>query len=151
VFNLQGSEIIVILLIALVVLGPERLPDTVRRVMKTYNELRQMSHGFQSEIKAAFDEPMKEMRDTAKLVRDSVDPTSFVAEAEAEQRLRAETAPHAWSPPAGPASAAPSSNGTGNGTSPAAATSTPAPPPPPVPPTRRPVQPATADGTKAVP
>jgi sec-independent protein translocase protein TatB len=91
VFNLQGSEIIVILLIALVVLGPERLPDAVRKFMQTYHELRKMSSGFQSEIKAAFDEPMREMRDTAKMVRESVDPSVFIAEAEAEQRLRDET------------------------------------------------------------
>ena len=50
-FNLQGSEIIVILLIALVVLGPEKLPDAVRRFMQTYNELKKMGSGFQSEIK----------------------------------------------------------------------------------------------------
>jgi sec-independent protein translocase protein TatB len=92
VFNLQGSEIIVILLIALVVLGPERLPDAVRRFMKTYHELRKMSAGFQSEIKSAFDEPMREMRETAQMVRDSVDPSAFLAEAEAEQRLRDEAA-----------------------------------------------------------
>jgi sec-independent protein translocase protein TatB len=88
VFNLQGSEIIVILLIALVVLGPERLPDAVRRFMQTYNELKKMGSGFQAEIKSAFDEPMREMRNTANMVRDAADPSKLVAEAEAEQRLR---------------------------------------------------------------
>ena len=87
-FNLQGSEIIVILLIALVVLGPERLPDAVRRFMQTYNELKKMGSGFQAEIKSAFDEPMREMRNTANMVRDAADPSKLVAEAEAEQRLR---------------------------------------------------------------
>ena len=96
-FNLQGSEIFVILLIALVVLGPERLPDAVRRFMQTYNELKKMGTGFQSEIKSALDEPMREMRDTAKMVRDSVDPSKLMAEAEAEQKLRDDadrTMPH---------------------------------------------------------
>jgi sec-independent protein translocase protein TatB len=88
VFNLQGSEIIVILLIALVVLGPERLPDAVRRFMQTYNELKKMGGGFQAEIKSAFDEPMREMRNTANMVRDAADPSKLAAEAEAEQRLR---------------------------------------------------------------
>jgi sec-independent protein translocase protein TatB len=88
VFNLQGSEIIVILLIALVVLGPERLPDAVRRFMQTYNELKKMGSGFQSEIKTAFEEPLREMRETATVVRDAADPTKLIAEAEAEQRLR---------------------------------------------------------------
>ncbi len=135
-FNLQGSEIIVILLIALVVLGPERLPDAVRRFMQTYNELKKMSSGFQSEIKSAFDEPMREMRDTAQMVRDAADPNRLIAEAEAEQRLRAdadaaiaaETRPASpFAPPALPV------------TSPSAAPSAdaPTPPPPPPPPPRR--------------
>ena len=64
-FNLQGSEIIVILLVALVVLGPEKLPEAVRRASRTYHELKKMGTSFQSELKAAIDEPMREMRETA--------------------------------------------------------------------------------------
>jgi Tat protein translocase TatB subunit len=90
VFNLQGSEIIVILLIALVVLGPDRLPDAIRRFMQTYNELKKMGSGFQAEVKSAFDEPMREMRDTAKTIRDAADPTKLMAEAEAENRVKAD-------------------------------------------------------------
>jgi sec-independent protein translocase protein TatB len=90
VFNLQGSEIIVILLIALVVLGPEKLPEAVRKFTQTYSELKKMSTGFQSELKSALDEPMREMRETANLVRDAADPRKIMTEAEAEQRLRAD-------------------------------------------------------------
>ena len=86
-FNLQGSEIIVILLLALVVLGPEKLPDAVRKFTQTYSELKKMSSGFQSELKSALDEPMREMRETANLVRDAADPRKLMAEAEAEQRV----------------------------------------------------------------
>ncbi len=89
-FNLQGSEIIVILLIALVVLGPDRLPDAVRRFMQTYNELKKMGSGFQAEIKSAFDEPMREMRDTVSTIRDAADPTKLMAEADAENRVNAD-------------------------------------------------------------
>lgn len=94
-FNLQGSEIIVILLLALVVLGPEKLPDAIRRFTQAYSEFRKMSSGFQSELRSALDEPMREMRETANLMRDAADPSKIVAEAEAEQRLRdeARTAP----------------------------------------------------------
>jgi len=88
VFNLQGSEIIVILLLALVVLGPDKLPEAIRKFTQTYSEFKKMSSGFQSELKSALDEPMREMRATANLVRDAVDPDKIVAEAEAEQRLR---------------------------------------------------------------
>lgn len=68
-FNLSGSEIIFILLLALVVLGPEKLPDAIRKFGKTYGEVKKVSHGFQSELRSALDEPMREMRETADLAR----------------------------------------------------------------------------------
>ncbi len=86
-FNLQGSEIVVILLLALVVLGPEKLPEAVRKFTQTYNEIKKMSSGFQSELKSALDEPMRELRETANLVRDAADPSKLMAEADAEQRV----------------------------------------------------------------
>jgi sec-independent protein translocase protein TatB len=46
-----------------------------------------MSTGFQSELKSALDEPMREIRETADLVRKSADPRTIMAEAEAEQRV----------------------------------------------------------------
>jgi len=88
VFNLQGSEIIVILLLALVVLGPEKLPDAIRKFSRTYADFKKMSSGFQSELKSALDEPMREMRETAEMVRDAADPRKITDEAEAEERLR---------------------------------------------------------------
>ena len=71
-FNLSGSEIVVILLLALVVLGPEKLPEAIRRFGRVYGELRRMSKGFQSEFKEAFDEPMRELRATAQMTTDAV-------------------------------------------------------------------------------
>ena len=64
-FNLSGSEIVFLLLLALIVLGPEKLPDAVRKFGKAYAEFKKMSTGFQSELKTALDEPMREMRETA--------------------------------------------------------------------------------------
>ena len=72
-FNLSGSEIVVILLLALVVLGPEKLPDAIRRAGRTYAELKKMGNSFQSEMRSVLDEPMKEMRETADLLRQSAD------------------------------------------------------------------------------
>lgn len=89
-FNLQGSEIIVILLLALVVLGPEKLPDAIRKFSQTYGELKKMGSGFQSELKSALDEPMRELRETAGLVQRSADPKRIFEEAENEAHLRAE-------------------------------------------------------------
>ena len=71
-FNLSGSEIVVILLLALIVLGPEKLPDAIRRFGRIYGELRKMGTGFQTEFRQAFDEPLRELRETAQLTRDAV-------------------------------------------------------------------------------
>ena len=68
-FNIGGGELIVILVIALIVLGPEKLPDAVRRAGRIYGELRRMSSGFQAELRDAIDEPMKEIRSTTDLVK----------------------------------------------------------------------------------
>ena len=64
-FNFSGSEIVFLLLLALIVLGPEKLPEAVRRFGKAYGEFKKMTTGFQSELKSALDEPMREMRETA--------------------------------------------------------------------------------------
>jgi sec-independent protein translocase protein TatB len=54
-FNVGGGEIIVIMLIALIVLGPQRLPDAARQIGKTMGELRRLSNGFQNEVRSALD------------------------------------------------------------------------------------------------
>lgn len=72
-FNLQGSELIIIMLLALVVLGPEKLPEAMRKAGQMYAQLKKMSTGFQQEFKAALDEPMREVRETANMLRDSAD------------------------------------------------------------------------------
>lgn len=80
VFNLSGSEIVVILLLALVVLGPEKLPDAIRRFGRTYGELKRMSTSFQDEMRSTLEEPMREMRETADLLREQADFTRYADE-----------------------------------------------------------------------
>jgi len=55
-FNVGAGELMVILLIALIVLGPDKLPDTARKIGNVMGELRRMSSGFQSEMRSAMDE-----------------------------------------------------------------------------------------------
>ena len=78
-FNLQGSEIIFLLLIALVVLGPEKLPDAIRKFGRAYAEFKKMANGFQGELKQALDEPMRELKDTADAMRNAVNFTDDAA------------------------------------------------------------------------
>lgn len=79
-FNLSGSEIVLILLLALVVLGPEKLPDAIRRFGRLYGELKRMSSGFQTEFRSAFDEPLRELRETAQLTREAVHQATSTAD-----------------------------------------------------------------------
>lgn len=68
-FNLSGSEIIVILVLALVVLGPDKLPDAMRKAGRTWAELKKLSTGFQDEVRKGFEEPVSEVKKTADTVR----------------------------------------------------------------------------------
>jgi Tat protein translocase TatB subunit len=58
VFNVGTPELLVILLVALIVLGPNKLPDAARQVGKFVGEMRRMSTGFQSELRDAMQEPV---------------------------------------------------------------------------------------------
>jgi Tat protein translocase TatB subunit len=48
--NVGGGEVLVILLVALVFLGPERLPDVARQLGKAMGEVRKLRDGFEREI-----------------------------------------------------------------------------------------------------
>lgn len=83
----QGSEIFVILLVALVVLGPERMPALARKMGQWTSELRKAASelragleseigdvsGLVSEIKAPIEEIKKVARDTSKEARGVAD------------------------------------------------------------------------------
>lgn len=87
---LQGGEIIIILLIALVVLGPTRLPELARKAGRMANELRQaardVTSGLESEVeelrqvrdelKGQVDDLKKPMRDLQDDVK-AADPRSY--------------------------------------------------------------------------
>ncbi len=55
-FNVGTGELLVILLVALIVLGPEKLPETARKIGNVLAQLRRMSEGFQTEIRSAMDQ-----------------------------------------------------------------------------------------------
>ena len=53
--SLGGGEILVILLVALIVFGPQRLPEIARQVGKAMNEVRKMQESVKREIHGALD------------------------------------------------------------------------------------------------
>lgn len=56
--SIGAPEILVILVVALLVLGPERLPDAARQAGRVLSELRRMSSGFQAELRDAMQTPV---------------------------------------------------------------------------------------------
>lgn len=65
-FNVGTPELLVILLVALIVLGPNKLPDAARQVGKFMGEFRRMSSGFQNELRDAMQEPVSSTGDGRK-------------------------------------------------------------------------------------
>jgi Tat protein translocase TatB subunit len=57
--NIGGAELLIILLVALIFLGPQRLPDVARQLGQTVSSLRSLASGFQAEIEAA-SKPVRE-------------------------------------------------------------------------------------------
>jgi Tat protein translocase TatB subunit len=51
--NVGGGEIVVILLAALLILGPNKLPDAARQLGRAIGELRKVTSGFQRELQDA--------------------------------------------------------------------------------------------------
>ena len=70
-FDLSGSKILFLIIIALVVLGPDKLPEAMRKAGKVYGDFKRMTSGFQNEMKSVLDEPMRELRETAELAKKS--------------------------------------------------------------------------------
>jgi len=66
---MTGSEVMFLLIIGLVVLGPEKLPDAIRRMGRLYAELKRMSSGVQTDLRKVMDEPLKEMMNTTNSVK----------------------------------------------------------------------------------
>ena len=95
--NLGPEKILVVLVVALIVLGPAKLPQAARNVGTAYRELRRMTGGLQAEVRDVFAEPLREMRS-------AFDEPAF-DESAASQTLpeaeRAEVPPAAPLPPGG--------------------------------------------------
>lgn len=53
-FDIGFFEIIIIGVLALVVLGPERLPGAIRSTMKNVRSIKNMANGFKQEVEQQF-------------------------------------------------------------------------------------------------
>ena len=69
--NLGGGELVVIALMALLVLGPSRLPGAAKQIGKALAEFRRMSSGVQDDLREAMN--VEGVRETMSQVRDVLD------------------------------------------------------------------------------
>lgn len=59
-FNVGGPELLVIALVALIVLGPDKLPAFIRQAGQVLGELRRISSGFQADVRGALEAAERE-------------------------------------------------------------------------------------------
>ena len=71
-FNVSGTEFVALLVIGLVVLGPEKLPGVIRRVGQVYREIKNISDSFKQTVADVVDEPLRELKDTSSEIRNAI-------------------------------------------------------------------------------
>jgi Tat protein translocase TatB subunit len=64
--NIGAAELMLILLIALIVVGPRRLPEIGRNLGKIMNDLRKISQEFTTDLTRELEAPAKELTEIAK-------------------------------------------------------------------------------------
>lgn len=62
-FNVGGPELIVIAVVALIVLGPDKLPGALRQAGQFMGELRRLSSGFQTDLRTAIADAERDAED----------------------------------------------------------------------------------------
>jgi sec-independent protein translocase protein TatB len=90
--NFGGGEILVIIIVALVVLGPDRLPEMARSAGRMLHKVRTMSEGLQGQVKDVMEDPamqpLRELGEFAARPRQKL--SEYALEAEAEERAKTE-------------------------------------------------------------
>ena len=76
--NLGIGEIVVIIVFALIVLGPDRLPTAGKQVGKALAEFRRVSSGVRADLQDALD--VSELKDTVNEFRNVMDPRKLLAD-----------------------------------------------------------------------
>lgn len=79
--NFSPEKLLLVGMIALVVLGPHRLPKAARSLGRLFAQLRQMSSTFQDEVRGALGEPGEAMTSAFGEWRPPANPAATVREA----------------------------------------------------------------------
>ncbi len=86
--SLTGTEVIVILVIALIVLGPDKLPGVARQAGRWFNQLRDLTSNLQNEMRDVLDDPT--MQPLKELGEFAAQPRRKLAEYARQAALEAE-------------------------------------------------------------
>jgi len=89
--TIGAPEILVILVLALLVLGPERLPQAARTMGRWVGELRKLTGSLQAEMQDVVDEVMRPVNDTATVATESFTSTFSDPDGEASSYQPAES------------------------------------------------------------
>jgi Tat protein translocase TatB subunit len=96
--NVGGGEVLVILLVALLILGPTKLPEVARQAGRAMAEFRKVTSGFQRELNSALEEDDRTARDRGAAVAATRPP--LVHDLNADKPVPADGAADAAIPPA---------------------------------------------------
>lgn len=94
-FNISATELLVIAVVALLVLGPDKLPDAMRKLGRATRELKRITSGFEAELRDALSDPVEATPSTP-----SSPATTEVPEAAATPTVAPPANPTAVSEPA---------------------------------------------------
>jgi Tat protein translocase TatB subunit len=78
-FNIGTPELILIFIIALIVVGPRRLPEIARQLGKIVNDLRRMSQEFTTEMMRELEPPAKELTEMTRELNILAEETKEIA------------------------------------------------------------------------
>jgi sec-independent protein translocase protein TatA len=93
-FGIGMPEMIVILVIALIVIGPHKLPELAKSLGKGLAEFKKASEGFQRSVQEEASKPeeeVKEQASTLKATSETVPPITPGAPTETQQAEKKET------------------------------------------------------------
>lgn len=83
-FGINGGEMIILIVIALIVIGPKRLPEYAEKLRDFVRSARRMAEGAKTHVKEDFGDDFKDV-DWRKLDPRQYDPRRIVKEALAEE------------------------------------------------------------------
>jgi len=94
-FNVGGQELLIIFLVALIVLGPTRLPEVARQAGKLYGDFKRVSSGFQRDFQQAMRDPVgdaiRDVTATAELAEIEQAKSAATDESVAEETVGSDT------------------------------------------------------------